>query len=436
MNCNLTKEKLKELKLEVFRDLSIIRQRLLIDMPFTGGILLRLDLIPVRDLRLRTACTDGNSIFVDISFYNKLTDSEKLFILAHECWHCVMLHLVRLQSRDRFLFNIATDMEVNHLLKTQGLIVPENALLPPEPDEGKSAEELYENLLDNMSKKTETKKTSNNKKSKNNANGKSTGNSNVDGQFDKHVYPNDIDDTNQGPISDEYGEVGFDEDYKVAVSDKISDRMREMVLSEANRCRRQQGSIPSGLEKYIDKLLEPELDWKEELSQFVTHCYNGNRRWLPPSRRHIYNDIYMQSMRQEKIRVAVAIDTSGSTESDLNKFLTELVSLLNTFGNYELTLIQCDCEIQSVETYDNNNEFQSVDSIKMVGFGGTSFVPVFEYLETHTEHEKDCLIYFTDGFGDAPDNPPPYPVLWVLTKDGDDNFCSWGKKMKFKNIDS
>jgi predicted metal-dependent peptidase len=28
------------------------------------------------------------------------------------------------------------------------------------------------------------------------------------------------------------------------------------------------------------------------------------------------------------------------------------------------------------------------------------------------------LIFFTDGYGTAPTNPPPYPVLWLLCKNG------------------
>ena len=39
------------------------RQKLLVRFPFTGGILMRLELVPVRDLRLNTAATDGSRIF-------------------------------------------------------------------------------------------------------------------------------------------------------------------------------------------------------------------------------------------------------------------------------------------------------------------------------------------------------------------------------------
>ena len=60
------------------------RQQLLLRWPFVGGIIMRMELIPVRDDRLDTACTDGDNIFVDIDFYAKLTKDERQFVLAHE----------------------------------------------------------------------------------------------------------------------------------------------------------------------------------------------------------------------------------------------------------------------------------------------------------------------------------------------------------------
>ena len=43
------------------------RQKLLMRWPFVGGIIMRMELVAVRDDRLETACTDGNNIFVDIN---------------------------------------------------------------------------------------------------------------------------------------------------------------------------------------------------------------------------------------------------------------------------------------------------------------------------------------------------------------------------------
>ena len=149
----------------------------------------------------------------------------------------------------------------------------------------------------------------------------------------------------------------------------------------------------------------------------MTSCYGGSRRWLPPSRRHLGSGLYLQSARKERLRAVVAIDTSGSTTADLPQFFSELGSLLQAFGDYELTVIQCDCEIQHVENFDIASPFHSSEW-KTFGHGGTDFRPPFDYVASHSEIEPSCLIYITDGCGPAPNRPPTYPVLWILTSDG------------------
>ena len=59
---------------------------------------------------------------------------------------------------------------------------------------------------------------------------------------------------------------------------------------------------------------------------------------------------------------------------------------------------------------------------------GTSFIPVFDYVRSHGMR-PDVLVYVTDGYGDAPQKAPPYPVLWVLTSDGTEKFATWGQKI-------
>ena len=68
-NCTLTDEQLKKMKREVRDSLANDRNIILNLYPFTGNISMRFDLIPVRDKRCRTACTDGKNIYMDIDFY-------------------------------------------------------------------------------------------------------------------------------------------------------------------------------------------------------------------------------------------------------------------------------------------------------------------------------------------------------------------------------
>ena len=448
----MTDKELITIKKQVCESLANDRHDLLVKFPFIGNLLMRMELVPVRDMRCPTACTDGKTVYFSIAFYEELNTKERIFVLAHEMAHCMLLHLVRCQHRDHELFNIASDMEVNYMLQQQSvnddLIAPNNLCFPPKEMEGKSAEVIYDYLLKQVKKnKSVNSLMSSGEGSSSGSSGSSSNKSKsgkFKGQFDNHKY-NDYDDekseTNtgtkvdkNGKVTDRWGEVGFDKDYHPRISDDYAEEMREAVIAEIQRTERTQGTLPAGLSGLIKKLEKPEIDWRERLAQFVTVCYGDKRRWLPPNRRHVYDEIYMQSRRTEKIKICCLIDTSGSCWADQSKFFGELNGLLKTFSGYEMTVIQCDADVHSVDKYDDLNPFpiDNPAGIDIKGSGGSDFRPAFKYIRENSL-EFDCMISMTDGYIDVPRNDPGYPVLWVLTKDCDKNFCDWGQKLIFKN---
>lgn len=457
---SLTKEKLLELKRKTIDAMSIDRQKLVTKMPFTGGMLMRMNFIPIRDYRCSTAMTDGKNIYVDIDFYKKLSKEERVFILAHECWHNIYLHFMRCQNRNRDLWNIATDCEINYMLKNEGLVPPLDLCFPdgehgcpPSDYAGKSAEEMYEWLY-KQAKKMSKNGNSGGGKGKNDSgkgstptdgSNKSPRNGKLQGQFDKHITDEETNDENEGNgagglseygvPTDEWGEKGEDSDYRPMIDQDAAEKIREGIISEAQKIERNQGRLPGGLQNILDKIRNPEINWKEMLSKYVSTCMSGGHRsWLPPSRRHVYEEMYFQSHRGEHIKVSVIVDTSGSTTADLPKFMGELVSLLNTFGNYEMMMIQCDCEVQDVEIYDTYNPFPVEDcsKVKWKGFGGSDLNPAFNRMREEG-FEPSVNIVFTDGYIDCPrNNPLPIQTLFVLTSDGNEKLADWGIKTKFK----
>lgn len=493
----LTPEELKKLKDQVIESLSIDRHTLLCRFPFMGNLLLRMDLVPVRDLRVRTACTDGSKIYIDLDFYMRLSNQERVFVLAHELMHAVLMHLVRCQTRIPDVYNVAADMEVNYCLAKQStngdLVCPQGLCFPPKSMQGKSAEVIYEWLMRKFKRQKkngqEMKIPNGNPKDAqmggfpsggggdsedddgdantgSGENGSKTGN--LEGQFDNHKFDSDLDeqsnktgggsgsgkkgstrgsgdgsngDDDDDGVTDQWGKVGFDPDYKPTIAKDFADKMREAVIAEAQRSQRTQGHLPAGLEGIIDALPRPEINWREELSMFVTSSFGDKRAWLPPQRRHVYNEMYFQSRRCEKIKVAAIIDTSGSCWGDLNKFFAEMNGLLKTFGRYELTIVQCDADVQDVTKYDDENPFPIDDpkAIEVNGCGGSDFRPAFKKLrEDGIENDVDCIVVLTDGVIDFPQYPPSKPVLIILTKDGNKECCPWGKKIVFKehSVDS
>ena len=461
----LTEEETKTLKKKASEILSVCRRDVLTKYPFIGSIALRMEMVPVRDIRVRTACTDGNSVYFDIAFLSSLTREEQTFVLAHEVWHAVMMHLVRLQNRNPELFNIATDKEVNYMLQKDGFVAPKELLFPTKEEEGKCAEEIYEMLLKKMKNKQQQNKNGNSSNSnrqpnqngsQSDKNGNKTGE--FKGQFDKHVYdgmedgqPNqssngqngDGDSSNNSydELTDKYGKVGLDSDFQPKVSKDFADKMRETIVSEAQRVEKMKGSLPAHIKELVKKCTQAEIKWQEVLAQFVTRCYNsGNRSWIPPNRRHIHNGVYLQSRQATKIKLAVGIDTSGSTMGDRSKFLGELHSLIKSFGMFELSIIECDAEVGAYKHYtqDDNLDFE-IDNgeYAMSGGGGTAMRPIFDYI-LDNQIECDALCIMTDGYIDSiPTNPiPSLPVLWVITKGGTADFCNWGQKIQLKYDDN
>lgn len=436
------KKKLREV-------LAVDRHVLLQKFPFIGNLSMSFELVPVRDVRVPTACTNGSSIYFDCDFYSSLSQSERVFVFAHEVFHCMLLHFSRRQSRNPDLFNIATDMEVNHLLKSNfdsnGLMsCPREALFPPTKLEGKSAEVIYDYLKKNAGEDGDSgsdgdgKSQANGRSQPTSGNSKSSsaqGQSKIKGQFDTHVYNTDIneDGCDEG-ISDRWGKKGLDKDFNPGVDKNAVAKVRKSVVAAAQQYERTKGSLPAGLENVIKSIKKPLLSWKELLAEFVTKCYGGDMTYLPPNRRHVYNDMYFQSRRSDRMSVAVCIDTSGSCIQDLAQFFGELKGLVESFGSYEVNLYMADADIASHEVYDDGNplELDVGKGISWKGGGGTSFIPFFKALDNDSEHETKCAIYLTDGFGDAPTTPPPYPVLWVITNGGTTDFCSWGEKIPLK----
>ena len=478
----LTEEETKTLKKKASEILSVCRRDVLTKYPFIGSIALRMEMVPVRDIRVRTACTDGNSVYFDIAFLSSLTREEQTFVLAHEVWHAVMMHLVRRQNRNPELFNIATDKEVNYMLQKDGFVAPKDLLFPTKEEEGKCAEEIYEMLFKKMKNKQQQhdmddeSSGSNRSNSRQNKNGNSS-NSNrqpsqngsqsdkngnktgeLKGQFDKHVYdgmedgqPNqsnngqngdgDSSGNSYGELTDKYGKVGLDSDYQPKVSKDFADKMRETIVSEAQRVEKMKGSLPAHIKELVKKCTQAEIKWQEVLAQFVTRCYNsGNRSWIPPNRRHVHNGVYLQSRQDTKIKLAVGIDTSASTMGDRSKFLGELHSLIKSFGMFELSIIECDAEVGAYKHYtqDDNLDFE-IDNgeYAMSGGGGTAMRPIFDYI-LDNQIECDALCIMTDGYIESiPTNPiPSLPVLWVITKGGTANFCDWGQKIQLKYDDN
>ena len=208
----------------------------------------------------------------------------------------------------------------------------------------------------------------------------------------------------------------------------------EKILSECAAKCRERGTMPKDFDKFITPG-KPQMNWKRLLSDFITQSIQRTRSWLPPNRRHVYKKLYLPgSIRNPDIDLVVAVDTSGSTQDALPRFLDELCGIVLSFGSYHITLLCCDDAITSAAEYSpDETPFDTGKEFNFPGGGGTDLRPPFDYVDQKLKTPPQCMLYFTDGCGPAPKKPPEYPVLWCLTPGGQAP-ADWGNSIQIDGI--
>ncbi|MGF7535697.1 VWA-like domain-containing protein [Bacillus mexicanus] len=337
---------------------------------------------------------------------------EQIFIDIHEILHITDLHHIRSKGKDHSLWNIACDIDINQRIESSIAILPKDALmyyhfsLP----KGLSAEEYY-TLLENREEpitlppelsNTLLQDIINNMKNGNSDNKDSSS----DGNSNSHSQ-------NKAPgFENLHPTWGKESD----LSDDIQKGIIKNMLSDVINST---GSIPGEMTGIIERLFEPQLDWPNLLSSFAQSLISTKKRytWSRLSRK--YGSLKMGTLRRKELNLLVSIDTSGSLDQ---KTLAQFLSEINAMKNYaNITIVQCDADIQSVESIDEID----IDNFEVKGRGGTSFIPVFEFAakkeiegtDFTLQFEPDGVIYLTDGYGPAPDYSN-IQTLWVLTSGG------------------
>ena len=383
-------ERKKQLKGVLQADLS----RLLLWHPFTASLALNLELVPTRDSRVPTAATDGRRVYFDIGFAQTLSAAERQFVLAPAVWHNAMDHLHRRGHRDGRLWGLAADSEVNALLRQDALTPPAHAVKFDGMTD-RSAEQIYAWLRDETNR-----------------------------SFPFQSF--DIHDLN-APSGESEVDWVVDPDlvHETESSEAVRRQWRQHLITA--RCvAEQRGVLPEGLARSLDRALKPSLPWQSVIRQFLRHSQGGQWSWRKPSRRHAWRGAWLPGRSGERLHIVVGVDTSGSTEALAGQFMGELAAIAQEFSQVEMWVLECDAAVQRatlVTEHDAQRWARQAPTLGFMGGGGTDFRPIFERA---AQEYPQALLIFTDGYGSAPDLPPPWPVLWVLSGEGARAPVDWG----------
>ncbi|MCI4331444.1 MAG: VWA-like domain-containing protein [Thermoplasmata archaeon] len=351
--------------------MSDARARFLTRNPFLGVVALGM---PWKESpAVRSVTSDGSTLYYNPEFVRHAPPLELEAHLMHVLLHWALGHPWRGAGFDARRWRAATDLALVELfLRSPYDYRPVLPLrYPPETGRDRSAEEIASILPE----------------------------SSPDGD-EAGSLRSDLPECWQDPVEGE------------GLEDRLRQRWRERLV-QAAQSTSAGGDGGAFAEETLRALEAPRIDWRGRLSMFLQRSQAADYTWVPPNRRYLHRGVYLPGTRSRSLGdLVVALDTSGSIDPDVARsFLAEVGQIAQLLGSTgRLLLIQADEEVRDVRTIGPGDRVP--DTIR--GRGGTSFVPVFDYLSHHPEISPGGLLYLTDGQGTFPEKAPPFPVLWVL----------------------
>lgn len=337
-----------------------------------------------------TACTNGRDENYGREFVKRLDDKELAFVVLHETLHKAYRHLFtwrKLWEENPQMANMACDYVIN--LQLKDMDKDENFLAMPK-FEGKTV-----GLVDERFRGMNAKQVFDILKDEEPEGGYGSGEG-----FDEHDWE---------------GATELDEEQKKALEKEIDSAIRQGLIAHEKIA----GKGAGGMNRELDALLHPEVDWREVLKEFVRSTCNAKdaSSWRRVNRRYLSGDVYMPSLIGERVgHLVIGIDTSGSIGGhELSEFLSEVKAIAEEVHPEKVDLMYWDSEVAGHEEYATNDVSNIVSSTKPKGGGGTDPTCVMRYVK-EKNIRPEAIIMLTDGHVGEWGNEWDSPLLWVVVR--------------------
>jgi predicted metal-dependent peptidase len=332
-----------------------------------------------------TAYTDGMNKKYGRAFMEKLEDDELRALILHENLHVALKHIQRFKKeweKDPMLANASADYVVNDIicnLEDKGFLrLPKGGLY-----DSKYHNWSVREVMNDLKQKQEQGQQ-------------------PQGSMDEHDFE-----------SGEMGEGG----------QPMSAKEQQELSKQIDRALREGGILAGRLgakiPRNITDLLEPKIDWKTVLRDFIMSQMKGTDEytWRKYNKRLVANDIYMPSMEDERVgELTIAIDTSGSIgANELSAFASELVSICQTSTPEKVRVIWWDTSVHGEQVFEEHTYNDIAKLLKPQGGGGTDPECIVEHIKKENINSQ-AIVVFTDGYFDTPNWNTSIPTLFVATE--------------------
>lgn len=336
-----------------------------------------------------TAYTDGTRLVFNPKFFKKLTVKERIFVIAHEITHVILQHPQRMRmyhdlgygpDLNKFSpgkFNRAADYIINSYLNELKVgDQPLDTLLNAQITSADLVDEVYLKL------------------------------------------PDEPEDQNNG----------WDHHEVAADPSQLPDKGTiQRAVAAAAGAQKAAGRMPAGLQRLVDEILEPQVNWAQYLrSTITTFAGNNEQTWCRPNRRRIAvaPHVYLPGRAGTRSEpCSLEIDTSGSiSDHELKVFLSECHGIMSDVQPSKLYVGFVDSALFNDEIIEIEDVNEVLDLQKKAGGGGGTDMTVM-----HQELEKRDIrvayeVILTDGICDFGEDTG-VPTIWCITTD---RVAPWG----------
>jgi predicted metal-dependent peptidase len=353
-----------------------------------------------------TANTNGRDENYGREFIKRLDDKELAFVVLHETLHKAYRHLFtwrKLWEQDAQITNMACDYVINLQLVDMD---KDQQLLAMPMHEGKVV-----GLVDERFRGMNAKQVFDILKEEEPEGGYGGGG----GGLDDHDWE---------------GAKELSEEQKKQLAKEVDQAIRQGIIAHEKLV----GKGGGGLNRELEDLMHPEVDWKEVLKEFVRSTCSAKdaSSWRRVNRRFLGSDMYMPTLIGEKVgHLVIGIDTSGSVGGkELSEFLSEVQGIAQEVHPEKVDLIYWDGRVAGHEEYDGNTVSNIVSSTQPKGGGGTDPTCVMHYLKENAIR-PEAIIMLTDGYIGDWGNEWDAPILWTVVRNSK-TYAPVGKTIHIK----
>jgi len=348
---------------------------LIVAEPFIGIFSKMTNVYYVKDSP-RIAWTDGRSIYLGAGA-SKMSPKDIAYVIAHEAMHIILKHPLRTRQILRrhpelapkqllALANYVADAFVNMYLARTAISTGRVGLVTPDTIkksfgvsiENKSFEEVMEEII--KAGKVEVEYS-----------GESIGD---------YERPSSSELLNEGAERDE-------EEDEERIEREVNRR-----IADAYNAARGAGNVPAELERLVNELLKPKVDWRaivrRDLSGFLGSKYRHSWKRMSKKQPGLLPGRKSVGSRGDAL---ILVDTSGSIgEKELQQFVAEAFAVAKAAGR-DVLVIPWDAKAYEPIRIRRNEDAKSV-RVRLKGGGGTVILPALEVAERYMRPTTKVVI--------------------------------------------